>query len=173
MVKTAIVFEAHADDFSVGLGGTIIKLVKENYYIIDVIFSAGQKSHPHYREEIIIKQRIREAEYIGKQFGVKQHIFFGLDDNKLKDEIQEKDIKERVRRIIKKYKPRKIFVNSESDPHKDHKAVNESVLDVINRLNYNADVYSYEVWNIIRENKPVVYLDITPYFRAKIAMMKS
>ena len=47
------------------------------------------------------------------------------------------------------------------------------MLDVINDLNYNGDVYSYEVWNILKENKPALYIDITPYFKAKLAMMKS
>src|SRR3989344_5286165 len=144
MTKIAIIFEAHSDDFAVGGGGTLIKLKKEDYYIIKVIFSAGQKSHPHYKEEVIIKQR-----------------------------IQEKDIRERIRRIIKKSHPRKIFVNSSIDPHQDHRAVNEAVIDVINDLNYGADIYEYEVWNILKDNKPVTYTDITPYFRAKIAMMKA
>ncbi len=173
MTKIAIIFEAHSDDFAVGGGGTLIKLKKEDYYIIKVIFSAGQKSHPHYKEEVIIKQRIQETEGIGRRFGINRNIFFGLEDNKLKQEIQEKDIRERIRRIIKKSHPRKIFVNSSIDPHQDHRAVNEAVIDVINDLNYGADIYEYEVWNILKDNKPVTYTDITPYFRAKIAMMKA
>jgi len=173
MTKNVIVFVAHADDESVGCIGTLIKLKTENYNIIKVIFSAGQKSHPHYKEDIIIKQRIQESEGIGKRFGINQNIYFGLEDNKLKVEIISKDIKERIRRIIKKYKPRKIFVNSEIDPHKDHRAVNECVLEVINNLNYYCDVYEYEVWNILNDNKPVFYVDITKYFKAKVAMMKS
>ena len=173
MGKTAIVFVAHSDDEAVGCIGTLLRLKREDYRIIKVIFSAGQKSHPHYKEHIIIKQRIQETEVISRRFGIDQNIYFGLEDNNLKEEIQTKEIKERIRRIIKKYKPRKIFVNSETDPHKDHKAVNESVLDVIHNLKYHADVYAYEVWNILNEDKPVVYFDITNYFKAKIAMMKS
>lgn len=155
------------------MGATIIKLAKEGYELVKVIFSSGEKSHPHFIEGIITKQRIRESEGIAKRFGIKQNIFFSLDDNKVKEEIQEKNIKERIRRIIKKYKPRKIFITSASDPHPDHRAVNEAVLDVINDLNYNSDTYSYEVWNIVKENKPVVYIDISEYFKAKVAMMKS
>jgi len=155
------------------MGGTIIKLAKEGYNLIEVVFSAGQKSHPHYREDVIIKQRIKETEGIGKRFGISQFIFFGLEDNKLKEEIQEKDIKERIRRIIKKYKPKKIYVTSQYDPHTDHRAVNEAVLEVIRDLNYNADVYAYEVWNIVKENKPETYIDISDYFKAKIIRMKS
>lgn len=173
MAKTAIVFVAHGDDEAVGCISTLLKLKKEGYNIIKVIFSAGQKSHPHYKEDVIIKQRIKESEGIGKRFGINQNIFFGLQDNNLKKEIQEKDIKERIRRIIKKYKPRKIFVSSEIDPHQDHRAVNEAVIEVINDLDYRADVYGYEVWNILKANQPVTYVDITPYFKAKIAMMKS
>ena len=173
MAKTAIIFEAHNDDLYVGLGGTIIKLVKEDYNIIEVIFSAGQRSHPHYKEDIIIKKRIEEAEGIGRQFGIKQTIFFGLIDGKIKDEIIKKDVHEKIRRIIKKYKPVKIFTTSKYDPHPDHRAVNESVIKVVNDLNYKNELYTYEVWNIVNENNPVVYNDISNYFKAKIAMMKA
>jgi len=173
MVKTAIIFEAHSDDSAVGVGATIIKLKTENYYIVKVIFSAGQKSHPHYREDVIIKQRIQETEGIGRRFGINRNIFLSLEDNKLKQEIQEKNIKERIRRIIKKSNPKQIFVNSSIDPHPDHRAVNEAVIDVINDLNYKGDVYEYEVWNILKANKPVVYNDVSQYFKAKVAMMKA
>ena len=173
MVKTAIVFEAHSDDLAVGCIGTLLKLKKEDYEIIDVIFSAGQKSHPHYKEDVIINKRIQESENVGRRFGINQNIFFGLDDNKLKEEIVSKNIKERIRRILKKHHTKKIFINSSIDPHPDHRAVNEAVLDVINDLNYKADIYEYEVWNILKDNKPVIYVDISPYFKAKIAMMKS
>ncbi|AJF63107.1 MAG: hypothetical protein QT11_C0001G0982 [archaeon GW2011_AR20] len=149
-----------------------MKLKKEDYYIIKVIFSAGQKSHPHYKEDIIINKRIQETERISWRFGINQNIYFGLQDNKLKEEIKEKNIKERIRRILKKHHAKKIFINSPMDPHPDHRAVNEAVLNVVDDLNYKADIYEYEVWNIINDNKPVVYTDITPYFGAKVAMMK-
>ena len=173
MTKNVIIFESHSDDSAVGIGATIIKLVKEGHNIIKIIFSAGQKSHPHYKEDIIIKRRIQETEGIGKRFGIKQNIYFGLEDNKLKEEIKEKEIYERIKRIIKKYKPVKIFTTSASDPHPDHRAVNETVIKVTSELNYNADIYSYEVWNLISENNPIIYNDISNYFKAKIAMMKS
>lgn len=173
MTKTAIIFEAHGDDLAVGVGATVIKLAKEGYKIIDVVFSAGQKSLPHYREDIVIKKRIEEAENIGKQFGISQNIFFGFDDGKLKKEIEEKDAYEKVRRIIKKYSPSKIFTTSEFDIHYDHRAVNKVIMEVVNELDYKCDVYSYEVWNIIKENKPLIYNDISDYFKGKIAMMKS
>ena len=93
MVKTAIIFVAHSDDQAVGMGATVIKLAKEEYHTILVIFSAGQKSHPHYREDVIIKKRIQETEGIGRRFGIHQNIYFGLEDNKLKEEIQNKILK--------------------------------------------------------------------------------
>jgi len=173
MSKTVIIFESHSDDSAVGIGGTIIKLVKEGYDIVKVIFAAGQKSHPHYKEGIIIKRRIEETEGVGRRFGIKQTIFLGLRDGKLKEEIKNKDVNEKIRRIIKKYSPVKIFTTSSSDPHPDHRAVNKVVIDVIEDLGYKNDVYSYEVWNIINENKPVIYNDISSFFKAKIAMMKT
>jgi LmbE family N-acetylglucosaminyl deacetylase len=173
MAKTAVIFEAHSDDSAVGIGATIVKLAKENHDIIKVIFSAGQRSHPHFREDVIIKRRIKETENIGRRFGIKQNIFLGLRDNSLKEEIINKDVHERVRRIIKKYKPLKIFSTSSSDPHPDHRAVNNLIMNVIRDLEYKGEMYSYEVWNILNENNPVVYIDISKLLKVKIAMMKS
>jgi len=54
----------------------------------------------------------------------------------------------------------------------DHRAVYSAVLEVLKKIKYNKDIYSYEVWNLIKEDKPLTYVDITDYFKIKIKMMR-
>lgn len=171
MVKNIIIFCGHSDDEAAGVGGTLLKYIKEGYDIIKVIFSSGELSHPHYRKEVIVKNRIDETMKISKKYGIKETVFFGLEDSKLKDSIDDK-IKNQIKDLIKKYDPAKIFIPSEHDPHADHRAVYNSVLEVLKKIKYNKDLYMYEVWNVVREDYPVIFVDITKYFKRKVKMMK-
>ncbi|MCD4666203.1 PIG-L family deacetylase, partial [archaeon] len=165
--KNIIIFVAHSDDEAAGLGGTIIKYSKK-YNIIKVVFSAGEKSHPHYREEVIIEKRIKETEKISKRFGIKENIYLHLQDSKLKDLVEDEGVKNEVKKIIKKYKPIKIFTLTSHDPHIDHRAVNKVVREVVKDMKYKCEFYLFEVWNLIKEDLPVVYEDITQEFYRKI-----
>ena len=160
-----------SDDEAAGVGGTLLKYIKEGYNVIKVIFSSGEMSHPHYRKEVIVKERIDETIKISKKYGIKETIFFELEDAKLKENINNK-IKIKIKDLIKKYDPFKVFIPSEHDPHVDHRAVYNSVLNVLKSIKYNKDIYSYEVWNVVKEDKPVVYVDITKNFKRKVKMMK-
>ncbi|MBU1203807.1 MAG: PIG-L family deacetylase [Nanoarchaeota archaeon] len=144
----------------------------EGYDIIKVVFSAGEKSHPHYKEDIITKERIRETEKISRKFGIKETIYFGLKDSILSKEINP-EIKKQAGDLINKHDPEKIFIPCEKDPHQDHRAVHKAIIEVIDSISYKGEVYSYEVWNVVKEEKPVKYVDITDYFNKKIKMMKS
>ena len=61
-MKTILVFSPHPDDLQIAMGGTVLKLLAENTRVIEVIFSAGQKSNPHLREEVIIGKRRKQSE---------------------------------------------------------------------------------------------------------------
>jgi len=171
MPKRVIIFCAHSDDEAAGAGGTLVKLIKEKYNIIKVVFSSGELSHPHYKRDVIVKERIKETLQIGKKYKIRETVFFNLEDSKLKKNMGDK-IKEEIVNLIEKHNPHKIFIPSEHDPHSDHRAVHDAVLEVLKNIKYQKELYSYEVWNIVRENYPAMYVDISKYFKKKIEMMK-
>lgn len=161
-----------SDDEAVGIGGTLLKYISEGYKIIKVVFSSGEMSHPYFRKEIVIQNRINETIRISKKFGIKRTIFLELKDSKLKEDIN-KRIRKKIKYLVRRYNPHLIFIPSEHDPHVDHRAVYDSVLYTLKKIKYKKSIYSYEVWNLGKEEKPVVYIDITEYFKKKIKMMKS
>lgn len=171
-MERVIVFCAHSDDELVGMGGTILKFAKEKKEIIKIIFSYGEKSHPHLKKEVIIKERVNETKKASKLMGIKETIFFGLKDYNLKNEIKKYNIKNKLKTIIKKYNPDKVFIPSSKDPHKDHRAVHKVVLKAMEEMKSKSEVYTFEVWNIITEELPYIYVDISPYFSKKFTIIK-
>ncbi len=159
------------DDAEIGMGGTLLKYLDEGKEIIQIIFSKGEKSHPHLKSSIIAKARKKESKKVAKEIGIKETIYFDLADTKLSEEITPK-VKERLKKIIQKYKPNKIFTLPIKDAHPDHRAVNKAILEVVDSLKIKYPIYTFQVWNIFTENLPILQIDISDYFKEKVKIMK-
>lgn len=171
MNENILVFCAHSDDEAVGMAGTIAKYVAEYKNVIKVIFSYGESSHPHFQERILKKRRIRETRHAGNFLGIKDSVFLGMHDTRVTEDVERRGIKG-IKRIINTYKPEKIFIPSAKDPHPDHQAVHNAVLEAVDSLNQGYHVFAYEVWNVVKEQHPFIYIDITPYFKQKLEYIR-
>ncbi len=174
MVETILVCAAHADDAELGAGGTIAKYAQEGKRVITVVFSFGEKSSPWLKEEIIIANRKKEAKEIGTFLGCAETIFLGLADTKLQEEIKDPKIKEIMKRILQRFQPSKVFVLSASDPHPDHRATHTLTLQAVEEFDKEKkiQVYTYEVWNVVSQDDPVIYVDVTKTFKTKLAALR-
>jgi len=167
-----LIFCAHSDDEAVGMGGTIAKLSRAGKKIIKVVMSYGELSKPHFKKEIIIAERIRETEKAGKFIGIKKTIFLGLRDAKVKEDIRKPENVKMIKNIILHYSPKKVFLPSAQDPHPDHQAVYNEITKILGSLKKKIHIYAFEVWNVLTEEKPAIYEDITDYFDKKIKYIK-
>ena len=165
-----IVCTAHSDD-ETGMLGTILKYIDEGHNVIKIVFSSGEKSQPHFQEEVIIKRRIRETIRISNEIKLRDIIFLNLKDIKIK-ECFDQECEKKIIDVFNEYKPEKVFIPSALDPHVDHRAVNELMIEMLKMINYDKDLYSYEVWNLINEENPIMYVDVSKYFKKKIHIMK-
>ncbi len=174
MTENILIFSAHSDDEAVAMGGTISKYSSQGKNVIIVIFSNGAGSSPWLKEGVVIEERIKEAEEVRKFLGAKETIFLGLKDGKLNEEIKKPKTKNKLKEIIKKYKPKQVFTHSSLDPHQDHRAVNRITLQVLDEIDKKKTIstFTYEVWNVINEHKPRLYIDITKQFKKKIIALK-
>ena len=172
--EVVLVFGSHSDDLEIGMGATIAKYKNEGKEVIGVIFSSGEKSSPWLKKEIITESRREEAKKIGEFIGCKQTLFFGLTDTKLSEEVEKPKVKQAIKNIINHFKPITIFTHSKFDPHSDHKAVNKAVIEALNGIDQNKkiNVYVFEVWNILNETSPRIYVDVSDTFSKKIEAMK-
>ena len=168
---TILIFCAHSDDEVIGMGGTIAKLTTEGKRVITIIFTYGEKSTPHLKEEVTLKQRLIETKTVDKLLK-KKSIFLGLKEANLEKQIHELKIKEKIKTLIKKFNPKQIYTLSSTDPHKDHRLVNKIIMEIVEELDYKHDLLIFEVWNVVNEPHPRIYSDISQYFKIKLKALK-
>ena len=171
---------AHSDDQIIGPGGTLVKYVNEGKKVITVIFSYGEKSHPHFKKEVIQKIRVEESERADNVIGGSGVIFLGIDEGKFKEQFNDQEHNGKLEALLLKYKPKKIFTHAIDDSHPDHKAVNALVLELYDKLHrqrkLTADVYTFGVWRLFRFKKtvhPRVVVNISQEFRKKLQALRA
>jgi LmbE family N-acetylglucosaminyl deacetylase len=169
---TLLIFCAHSDDEAIGMAGTIAKYVSEKGKVIKVVFSSGEKSSPHLREDVVKKERSKETDIASDFLGITESINLNLKDAMLKYEIEKPFVAKRVKELIMLNRPEKIFIPSGLDPHPDHRAVNRCVMEVVFGMKKHYSVYAYEVWNIIDETHPLIYVDISKFLDKKMEYIK-
>lgn len=173
--QNILVFCAHSDDQILGPGATLAKYAEQGKNIYTIIFSYGETGLLWLKPEIAIKTRINEAKKADKIIGGKGVILFGLKEGKFLEEAAQKNIKEKLIKIIKTKKPIKIFTHSPEDPHPDHRAVHKIVINALEKTRYKYDVFSFDIWNpftIRKSSLPRLYEDVTETFPIKIEALK-
>ncbi len=180
--ETILIFAAHSDDEAISMGGTIAKYAGEGKRIISVIFTSGESGSPWLKGDVIREERMKEAVKIDQFLGCEKTLFLGIRDKDLLggikhkgiiDYVNDKKLIEKITYLIKKYNPDKIFTHSKFDPHEDHRATNEIVFKALYSANETkASVFVFEVWNILNETHPRMYVDISKTFSKKMQAMK-
>ncbi len=175
MKDSVICFSAHSDDQIIGPGATLAKYANEGIHVITVIFSYGQLSHPHLKEDAIISIRVNEAIKANEIVGGGQVLFFGLPEGKFINEAKRRGIYTKIRKMLQEYKPSKLFIHSIDDPHPDHKAVYEIVTAVADVIKYSGAIYTFDVWNPFnfrKRSEPKLYVDVSSTFKTKIKALR-
>jgi LmbE family N-acetylglucosaminyl deacetylase len=181
--RSIIVFCAHPDDEVIGPGGMLLKYAKEGIQTVVVICSGGDKSHPHYKKDQLIKLRHKESEQAAKILEVTHLIHLDLPDMRLFSEIQKPEVQNTIRDIILKYDPEKIFTHAIDDMlYRDHRAVHDVVLDTAKLLNatkyarrkHKLELYTFNIWtvNIRKRDAPKLMIDITDEFAFKLKALQ-
>ena len=173
--ESILVLCAHSDDQILGVGGAIAKFAKEGKEVNIVIFSYGEKSHPWLKKHVIADIRIKESEQASNIVGAKQTIFFNMEEGKFKEDFDKKRVAQRLEKLVKQFKPTKIFTHSPDDPLPDHKSVSNLVLNFCKKIKFKGDVYSFDVWNTFNRKTgqyPKMVVDITKTFGTKLKALK-
>ena len=164
------------DDGVIGAGGTLAKYAQEGKIIKTVVFSFGEKSHPHIKPQIIKLKRYEEALKADKIMGGAGIAFLDLREMRLRTDAHKQGTDGLIRDIILHEKPSKIFIHSINDPMPDHRAVHKLVLDVLGTIDLPVEVYEFEVWNILNifhRDLPKLVVDVSDTFTTKIKAFKA
>ena len=171
--ETVIVFSAHSDDFVIGAGGTIAEYAQQGKKVIAIIMSYGERSHPWLKGSVVQKMRSAETFEAGKVLRCKS-LFFNLREGKFIQDYEQKNVKQKIEKLVGKEKPSKIFTHSEEDPHPDHKATHRITLELYEQMPEKPEVYVYSVWNPVsfKTRYPSLYTDISKTLSTKLKALR-
>lgn len=175
MKETIVCIGAHSDDQVFGPGGTLAKYAKEGKHVVTMILSYGELSHPHFKEDVIVKTRVKESEDADKVIGGKKVIFYGLKEGKFNEDAKKRKIFGKIVKDLQKLKPTMILTHAVDDPHPDHRATVRLVNDLYKSAKLTCPVYMFDVWtpfSIKKRNKPKLIIDISTTFSKKIDALK-
>ena len=123
--KKLLVVVAHPDDEVLGCGGTIRRMANKGADIIVLILGEGLKSRGQVENGAIKKLRT-ESMKAAEILGAKIIIFESFPDNEF-DSVPILRIIQKIKKIIKKYKPDMVLTHSNTDLNIDHKITHEAV----------------------------------------------
>lgn len=157
---------SHSDDEVIAAGGTIAKYVEEGKDVRVVIVSSGEKSAPWLKEKIITKKRMDESKKVSKILGCKVE-FLGLPDLKISENLEANSKK--IKEIINKFKPHKIFTHNKYDIHPDHRAVYYALEKALRGRKKKPKVFTFLIWALFNPKEYAkFYVNIDSFFKYKI-----
>jgi len=115
-----LAFAAHPDDVELSMGGTIAKLTQNGKKVGIIDLTRGEMG-----SRGTIETRALEAEKSADILGLTTRKNLGLKDSQL---LSNRESQLPLIKVIRKYKPTIVFINSPEDRHPDHG--NGSVLQV-------------------------------------------
>ena len=183
MTRRLLVVCAHPDDEVLGCGGTVARLVKEDFEAFTLILGEGVTSRYADRNKKFVEKELsdlkRQALRANEILGVKEVFFESFPDNRF-DSVDLLDIVKVVEKVKNEVKPEVILTHSRHDLNKDHRITYEAVLTATRPIAGETvrGIYSFEVlssteWNYPYGFSPNLYFNIEDTLELKLEAMKA
>jgi LmbE family N-acetylglucosaminyl deacetylase len=132
---TILIISPHPDDGEIFAGGSIIKHIKNNDYIVEVFITSGEKAKrvKNISDEELAIIREEEATKVANYMHINEIIFLKFPDGA----VDYKNIYIDIDQLIKKYNPDIIYTSEFINPfynHNDHIVTGKVVHDIVNSL---------------------------------------
>jgi len=165
-----LVLAAHPDDETIGMGGTIKKLSKQNNIHLCVLTDGASAQ---YNDKKMILERKNQCKKSGKILGISNYTFLDFPDMRL-DSISHLEINRELEKIIRKFKPKIVYSPPSHDLNKDHRLVFDSALVATRPFSSSVkQVLSYECPGPVKQSfQPTVYQNIEKEFSYKLKAFK-
>jgi LmbE family N-acetylglucosaminyl deacetylase len=145
--RSALVFAPHADDETLGCGGTIARKRRLGASVKIVIASDGSRSHAGLISAAELRAlRAREVVAAARELGIARRdvIGLGLPDGEL--EAHRDAATERIAALLARERPDEVFVPYHLDPPADHQATARMVLAALRQACPQAVINEYPIW---------------------------
>lgn len=153
--KPVLVLAPHPDDETFGCGGTI-RMLAESGVAVDVAFMTcgeqgldrgGPQSAEASRQ--LAEVRTREGQAACSVLGVRNVVFFGGSDTRIKDEPH---LAEKIASLLKQESYGRVFCPWPHDSHEDHKATFHWLQQAVAQAQQPTSFWLYEIWKPLPAN---------------------
>jgi LmbE family N-acetylglucosaminyl deacetylase len=173
-----LVVAPHPDDETIGMGGTIAKLISLSIPVRVIFMSNGVTSRDVVRESV--ESRKRAAKNAMGVLGVNDFNFFDLPDNRF-DSLPILEIAKLLESEVSKFRPTVVFAPYRYDLNIDHQIASEATSIAVRpklsshvRLYLNYEILSSTGWNHAAPDfSPNVFVDIQNYWSLKFSALQA
>lgn len=178
-MKTVLVVAPHADDETLGCGGTILKLVDKGCQVHWVLVTE-MTSDAGFSEKQI-QARKSEIRKVSTAYGLAATHELKLPSARL-ETLSKGDVIGPISQIVNQVKPEMVFTVYRNDAHSDHEIVFDAVMSATKSFRYPfiKKVLAYETisetdFGMKPEDggfKPNVFVDIAGYLDSKLEILE-
>lgn len=147
MKQSAVIFAPHPDDETLGCGGTIIRKIQAGAEVVVVFMTDGSRSHstimPRKQLGVIRKQEAIDAACL---LGVPKEDIIFMDYINGRIDVDSETVLEGIRNILRRLRPKQIFVPCPQEKVRDHVATHRIVMNAMNGINMEPLIFEYPVW---------------------------
>jgi LmbE family N-acetylglucosaminyl deacetylase len=177
MTKVLVV-APHADDESLGCGGTILRYIAEGHDVYWLLVTGMQESNGYTLD--VIKKRKEEIKKVTSAYGFKGVFELNFPPAAL-ETISKGELISSMAKIICEVKPEIIYTTYRNDAHSDHEVVYDTVMSSSKSFRYPfiKKVLAYETisetdFGLKPEDggfRPNVFVNIVPYIAKKLEIL--
>ena len=178
-MSDVLIVAPHADDETLGCGGTILKLIASGGRVHWLLVTGMSESAGYSLGNI--EKRSQEINRVAELYGFSSVHQLNLPPARL-DTLPQGDIVGSISRVINLIKPNSVYTVFRNDAHSDHEIVFDAVMSATKSFRYPfiKKVLAYETisetdFGMKPESggfKPNVFVDIGEYLEKKLEIMR-
>jgi len=131
--KSILIVAPHADDETLGCGGTILRYLKEGFLVHWLLVTSMSKDSGFSDEQI--NARASEIKQVYEAYGFESIHLLGYPPAQL-DLIGKGELVDKISDVVNKIQPFEVFTVYRNDSHSDHQAVFDAVLSSTKSFRY-------------------------------------
>ena len=173
-----VAVSAHADDETLGAGGTLLKHLAQGDDVFWIIATAAHQDDWSVEH---IQQSTEQVEAVSRAYRFTDVIKLDLPTTRL-DTLPKREIADRFWNALRKVRPQRVYTVGDTDVHTDHYLTFEALMLALKPFRAEFDVraiYAYEVLSSTEAAfgfrphtfVPNVYSDITAFLDRKLEIM--
>ena len=180
-MKKVLFVAVHADDETLGCGGTILKHKAKGDEIHWLLMTGPTENHPYHFTPEHIVERANRVEQVANAYGFDGLHYLGLP-TQLLHEFDLREIIQQVDAVLNEVKPNIIYMMNSTDVHSDHRVAFDAVYACTKSFRkpfieqiLMLETLSETEFALATQAKsfiPNVYVDISPYIDRKLEIMQ-